>query len=119
MGKNRSARHYTDNYYQAVCCFAHTAPLLHVVQVVHWMHHVHPMHHVHQCTRFTTAVLHQARTARARTDTLCELVTQIRGIRSETAYARDARSARCRQNHRLAASGYHHLPLAPAERRDK
>lgn len=46
MGKNRSARHYTDNYYQAVCCLAHTAPLLHAVQVLHGMHHVHVVHHL-------------------------------------------------------------------------
>lgn len=46
MGENRSARHYTDNYYQAVCCFAHTAPLLHAVQVLHGMHHVHVVHHL-------------------------------------------------------------------------
>ncbi|HGM5507482.1 TPA: hypothetical protein ACKPYM_001486 [Stenotrophomonas maltophilia] len=57
MGKNRSARHYTDNYYQGVCGFAHTPPLLHAVQVLHGMHPMrplHPMHHVHQCTTFTT-----------------------------------------------------------------
>ncbi len=46
MGKNRSARHYTDNYYQAVCWLAHTAPLLHAVQVLHGMHHVHVVHHL-------------------------------------------------------------------------
>lgn len=46
MGKNRSARHYTDNYYQAVCCLAHTPPLLHVVQVLHGIHHVHVVHHL-------------------------------------------------------------------------
>lgn len=28
MGESGSAERYTDNYYQAVCCFAHTAPLL-------------------------------------------------------------------------------------------
>lgn len=57
MGENRSARHYTDNYYQAVCCFAHTAPLLHEVHALHGMHPMrplHPLHHVHQCTSFTT-----------------------------------------------------------------
>ncbi|WP_189720635.1 hypothetical protein [Stenotrophomonas maltophilia] len=60
MVKNRSARHYTDNYYQAVCCFAHTAPLLHEVHALHGMHPMrplhplHPLHHVHQCATFTT-----------------------------------------------------------------
>lgn len=60
MVKNRSAGHYTDNYYQAVCCFAHTAPMLLTLRalpalhVAHPMRPLHPMHHVHQCTRFTT-----------------------------------------------------------------
>lgn len=79
----------------------------------------HLMHHIHRCTRFTTAVRHPARTARARTDAMLDLVKQLRGIRSETAYALAARGARCRQRHRVAASGYHNLLLAPAERRDK
>lgn len=79
----------------------------------------HLMHHAHQCTRFTTAGRHRAPTALARTDAMRDLVKQIRGIRSETAYAPAARRARCRQNHRGAASGYHNLLLAPAERRDK
>jgi len=122
MVKNRSATRYTDNYYQAVCCFAHTAPLLHAVQALHGMHPMRPlhvMHHVHQCTRFTTAVRRLARTARATTDAMRDLVKQFRGIRSETAYALAARGARCRQSHRVAASGYHNLLLAPAERRGK
>lgn len=122
MVKNRSATRYTDNYYQAVCCFAHNAPLLHAVQALHGMHPMRPlhvMHNVHQCTRFTTAVRHLARTVRAKMYAMRDLVKQIRGIRSETAYAPAARRARCRQNHRGAASGYHNLLLAPAERRDK
>lgn len=51
MGKNRSARHYTDNYYQAVCCFAHTAPLLltpRALPALHVVHHLRPLHPVHQ-----------------------------------------------------------------------
>lgn len=51
---NRTQGECTDNYYQAVCCFAHTAPLLHEVYHVHPMRPLHPMHHVHQCTTFTT-----------------------------------------------------------------
>lgn len=85
----------------------------------HPMRPMHPMHHVHQCTRFTNAVRHLARTVRARMYAMRDLVKQIRGIRSETAYALAARRARCRQSHRGAASGYHNLLLAPAERRDK
>lgn len=77
------------------------------------------MHHVHQRTRFTAAVRRLARTARATTDAMHDLVKQLRGIRSETAYALAARDARCRQSHRVAASGYYNLLLAPAERRDK
>lgn len=83
------------------------------------LHGAHLMHHVHQCTRFTTAVRRLARTARSTTDAMRDLVKQLRGIRSETAYALAARGARCRQSHRVAASGYHNLLLAPAERRDK
>lgn len=53
MVKNRSAGHYTDNYYQGVCCFAHTPPLLLTLRalsdlhVVHPMRPLHPMHQVH------------------------------------------------------------------------
>lgn len=143
MVKNRSATRYTDNYYQAVRCFAHTAPLLLTLRALPalpsttrnvtgdttsrvtteaqraGLHGAHLMHHVHQCTRITTAVRHRARTALARTDAMLDLVKQLRGIRSETAYALAARGARCRQSHRVAASGYHNLLLAPAERRDK
>lgn len=42
MVKNRSARHYTDNYYQAVCCFAHTAPLLLTLSALPALHRLHP-----------------------------------------------------------------------------
>ena len=77
------------------------------------------MHHVHQCTRFTTAVRSLARTARAKTDAMRDLVKQLRGIRSETAYALAARGARCRQSRGVAVSGYHNPLLASAERRDK
>lgn len=134
MGQSGSAERYTGNYYQAVCCFAHTAhtaPLLHVLQVLHGMHHVHvvhhlrplhplhPLHNVHRCTRFSTAVRHLTRTVRARTDAMCEMVKQFRGVRPETAYALAALGARCRQSHRIAASGYQNLLLAPADRRDK
>jgi len=122
MGESGSAERYTDNYYQAVCCFAHTAPLLHAVQELHGMHPMRPlhvMHHVHQCTRFTTAVRRLARTARVTTDAMRDLVKQFRGIRSETAYALAARGARCRQSHRVRASSHHNLLLATAERRAK
>ncbi len=75
MVKNRSARRYTDNYYQGVCCLAHTPPLLCASPAPLRMtrnvtgdttsrvtteargaglHRAHPMHHVHQCTTFTT-----------------------------------------------------------------
>lgn len=143
MAESGSAERYTDNYYQAVRCFAHTAPLLLTLRALPalpsttrnvtgdstsrvtteargaGLQGAHLMHHVHQCTRFTTAVRHLARTARSTTDAMRDLVKQLRGIRSETAYALAARGARCRQSHRVAASGYHNLLLAPAERRDK
>lgn len=47
MVKNRSARHYTDNYYQAVCCFAHTAPLLLTLRALPALHVVPPMRPLH------------------------------------------------------------------------
>lgn len=151
MVKNRSAGHYTDNYYQAVCCFAHTAALLltlptlphrqkwrdgctagsiHVVtgdttsRVTNGaagagLQGAHLMHHVHQCTMFTIAVRRLARTARATTHAMCDLVKQLRGIRSEIAYALAARGARCSQSRGVAGSDYHNLLLAPAARRDK
>lgn len=62
MGESGSAERYTDNYYQAVCCFAHTAPLLLTLRalpalhVVHHLRPLHPMQHVHQCRTFTTTV---------------------------------------------------------------
>lgn len=83
------------------------------------LHGAHPMHHVHQCTKLTTTVRSLARTARAKTDAMRDLVKQLRGIRSETAYALAARGARCRQSRGVAASGYYNLLLAPAERRAK
>ena len=66
MVRNRSAGHYTDNYYQAVCCFAHTAPLLLTLRALPALHVAHPMrplHHVHQCSRITTTVRDHAGTA--------------------------------------------------------
>lgn len=143
MAESGSAERYTDNYYQAVRCFAHTAPLLLTLRALPalpsttrnvtgdttsrvtngapgaGLQGAHLMHHGHQCTRFTTAVRHRARTVRARMYATRDLAKQIRSIRSETAYAPAARRARCRQSHRVAASGYHNLVLAPAERRDK
>lgn len=85
----------------------------------HPMRPMHPMHHVHQCTRFTTALRNLARTALAKTDDTGGVVKQLRGIRSEIAYALAARSACCRQSHRVGANGHHNLLLAPAERRAK
>lgn len=79
----------------------------------------HLMQHVHHCTSFTTYVRLLTRTARARTDAMRDLVKQLRGIWSETAYALAARGARCRQSHRVTESGYHNLLLGPAERRGK
>lgn len=140
MVKNRSATRYTDNYYQGVCCFAHTPPLLcaspalpSTTRVVTGdttsrvtngaagagLQGAHLMHHVHQCTRFTTTARHLARTARATTDAMRDLVKQLRGTRSETACAIAARGARCRQSRGVAGSGYHDPLLASAERRDK
>lgn len=62
-GQNRTQGECTDNYYQGMCGFAHTPPLLHVVQVLHGMHHVHvvhpmrplhPLHPMHPMHDFTT-----------------------------------------------------------------
>lgn len=70
-----------------------------------------------QCTRLTPPVRRLAPTAQAGTYEMRDLVKQARGIRSETAYALDARGARCGQSRGAVASGYHNLLLAPAERR--
>ncbi len=69
MGASGSAERYTDSYYQGVCSFAHTPPLLFMLRalpalhVVHHLRPLHPMQHVHQCSRFTTTVRDHAGTA--------------------------------------------------------
>lgn len=77
------------------------------------LHGAHPMHHVHQCTRFTTAVRH-----RARTDAMRDLVKRIRRLQPELCSAA-ALGARCRQSHEATTSGYRYWLLAPAEWRNK
>lgn len=105
-GQNRTQGECTDNYYQGVCGFAHTPPLLHVVQVLHGMHHMHvvhhlrplhpmhhvhpdpkgrisdrpltaPMHHVHQCTTFTTTAGGGKSFRPSRCDTCAPLSSRI------------------------------------------
>lgn len=66
---NRTQGECTDNYYQGVCSFAHTPPLLLTLRalpalhVVHHLRPLHPMQHVHQCGRFTTTVRDSTSTA--------------------------------------------------------
>lgn len=82
------------------------------------LHGAHLMHHDHHCTRFTTAVRHRVRTARARTDAMRDLVKRIRRLQPELSSAA-ALGARCRQSHEATTSGYRYWLLTPAEWRNE
>lgn len=79
-GQKRTQGEYTDNYYQGVCSFAHTPPLLLTLcalRALHLAHHLSPLHQmqlVHQCTRHTTAVRPRNRMERAGRHTVRDLV---------------------------------------------